>query len=114
MTDSCGTPAYIAPEVINGTGYQGFYSDIWSAGVVLYAMIYGAVPFKAQEIDDLYDNIRAAKFTLKPDSSIEVWNLITWMLERIPSDRIKIHEILTHPWMKDVEHDLDLLNDSEK
>jgi len=57
MTDSCGTPAYIAPEVINSNGYQGFSSDIWSAGVVLYAMIYGAVPFKAQEIDDLYDNI---------------------------------------------------------
>lgn len=47
MTDSCGTPAYIAPEVINSNGYQGFASDIWSAGVVLYAMIYGAVPFKA-------------------------------------------------------------------
>jgi len=47
MTDSCGTPAYIAPEVITGNGYSGFSSDIWSAGVVLFAMVYGAVPFKA-------------------------------------------------------------------
>lgn len=40
-------------------------------------MIYGAVPFKASEIDDLYDNICQAKFTLKPDSSLEVRNLIS-------------------------------------
>jgi 5'-AMP-activated protein kinase, catalytic alpha subunit len=45
--EQCGTPAYIAPELIRGDGYSGFKADMWSAGVCLYAMIVGSVPFKA-------------------------------------------------------------------
>jgi serine/threonine protein kinase len=55
MFEQCGTPAYIAPEVFESKekeskGYEGFQSDVWSAGVVLYAMLYGTVPFKASNI----------------------------------------------------------------
>lgn len=53
MMEQCGTPAYIAPEIFEGQGYQGYVSDIWSAGVVLYAMLYGTVPFKASNMSDL-------------------------------------------------------------
>ena len=53
QTEQCGTPAYIAPEVFRGKGYKGFQSDIWSAGVVLYAMLYGTVPFKATNMVEL-------------------------------------------------------------
>ena len=53
ITEQCGTPAYIAPEILNRTGYQGFAADIWSAGVVLYTMIYGVVPFKANNMAEL-------------------------------------------------------------
>lgn len=53
MNEQCGTPAYIAPEVFESNGYQGFASDIWSTGVVLYAMLYGAVPFKATNMSEL-------------------------------------------------------------
>jgi len=55
--EQCGTPAYIAPEVFRGKGYRGFQSDIWSAGVVLYAMLYGTVPFKATNMTELQKQI---------------------------------------------------------
>mmetsp|Transcript_83253 Transcript_83253/g.114936 ORF Transcript_83253/g.114936 Transcript_83253/m.114936 type:complete len:95 (+) Transcript_83253:353-637(+) len=47
LFEQCGTPAYIAPEIVREIGYKGFPTDIWSAGVCLYAIIYGNVPFKA-------------------------------------------------------------------
>jgi 5'-AMP-activated protein kinase, catalytic alpha subunit len=53
MTEQCGTPAYIAPEFLRDKGYTGFAADIWSAGVVLYAMLYGTVPFKANNMSEL-------------------------------------------------------------
>lgn len=46
MKEQCGTPAYIAPEILRNKGY-GLNVDLWSAGVVLFAMLYGTVPFKA-------------------------------------------------------------------
>ena len=45
MFEQCGTPAYIAPEILRNKGY-GLSVDLWSAGVVLFAMLYGSVPFK--------------------------------------------------------------------
>ena len=53
MTEQCGTPAYIAPEILADRGYEGFAVDIWSAGVVLYAMLYGVVPFRANNMSEL-------------------------------------------------------------
>ena len=53
MYDACGTPAYIAPEMLTGRGYKGVTVDIWSAGIVLYTMLFGNVPFKGQSIEEL-------------------------------------------------------------
>jgi serine/threonine protein kinase len=64
MTEQCGTPAYIAPEILKDEGYEGFAVDIWSAGVVLYAMLYGAVPFKANDLAELQRHIIASEYTL--------------------------------------------------
>lgn len=54
MYEQSGTPAYIAPEIIRDQGYTGFKADLWSAGVVLFAMLYGTVPFKANNMKDLH------------------------------------------------------------
>lgn len=53
MKEQCGTPAYIAPEVFENIGYENYASDVWSAGVVLYAMLYGTVPYKASNMTEL-------------------------------------------------------------
>lgn len=60
MTEQCGTPAYIAPEILKDEGYYGFAVDIWSAGVVLFAMLYGTVPFKANHMNELQKIIMSA------------------------------------------------------
>lgn len=62
MTEQCGTPAYIAPEILIDKGYEGFSVDIWSAGVVLYAMLYGTVPFKANNMSELQKIIIKASY----------------------------------------------------
>jgi len=54
MREHSGTPAYIAPEIIKDKGYKGFKADLWSAGVVLFALLYGTVPFKANNMKDLH------------------------------------------------------------
>ena len=85
MTEQCGTPAYIAPEILRDKGYTGFAVDIWSAGVVLYAMLYGTVPFKANNMSELQKLIIKAKYTLKEDGvSEEARNLLTGLLEKDP------------------------------
>lgn len=54
MYEQSGTPAYIAPEIIKNEGYRGFKADLWSAGVVLFALLFGTVPFKANNMKDLH------------------------------------------------------------
>lgn len=99
MTEQCGTPAYIAPEILRDQGYYGFSADIWSAGVVLYAMLYGTVPFKANTMNDLHRLILKAKYQLEDTASEEARDLIKKMLNRNPVERLTIPEILLHPWM---------------
>lgn len=90
MLEQCGTPAYIAPEIIRDKGYQGFKADIWSAGVVLYAMLYGTVPFKANNMQDLHKLILKAKYNLKDEISEEAKSLLRAMLELDIEKRITI------------------------
>ena len=90
MTEQCGTPAYIAPEILRDKGYEGYQVDVWSAGVVLYAMLYGTVPFKANNMSDLQKLIIKARYTLKDDISEEARELIGGLLERDPQKRLTI------------------------
>ena len=53
ILEQCGTPAYIAPEIMQEGGYSGFKSDIWGLGVLLYAMVTGTVPFRANNMKEL-------------------------------------------------------------
>jgi len=115
MTEQCGTPAYIAPEILRDKGYEGFEVDIWSAGVALYAMLYGTVPFKANNMRDLHKMIMKGQYTLKEDTSREVRDLLRRMLEIDPRKRITIPEILAHEWMQNINsHEIEMFTDVEK
>lgn len=110
ITEQCGTPAYIAPEIISDKGYQGFDADIWSLGVLLYAMVCGTVPFKAQSMRELHEVILKGHWDF-PDHvfsqlSVEVKDLISQMLILDPYKRITIPEILSHPWVTDIGFDV--------
>ena len=64
--------------------------DLWSAGVVLFAMLYGTVPFKANNMEELHKLIIKGKYTLKDDISIEARNLLRGLLEVNPEKRLTI------------------------
>ena len=110
MREQCGTPAYIAPEILrNKKGYT-FSVDLWSAGVVLYAMLYGTVPFKAASMDELHSLILRGIYTLKDDISQEARDMLRGLLEINPHKRFNYDQINGHPWLADLDPTLQLFN----
>ena len=103
MFEQCGTPAYIAPEILINKGYEGFGVDIWSAGVVLYAMLSGTVPFKGNNLKELHNLIINGDYKEVKGISREAEDLIKRILEVDPNKRIKTEEILNHPWLKNLD-----------
>lgn len=102
INEQCGTPAYIAPEIIRKKGYKGFSADIWSLGVLLYAMVMGAMPFKANDIEGLHQKIKDRDCDMSDEkASKEVKDLIERMLCLDPDQRITLDGIINHPWLKD-------------
>ena len=69
IQEQCGTPAYLAPEIIIDKGYEGFFVDVWSLGVLLFAMLCGTVPFKASNLEDLHKLILKGEFTFPNELS---------------------------------------------
>lgn len=102
IQEQCGTPAYLAPEIIADEGYENFYVDIWSLGVLLYAVLQGTVPFKASNLSDLHKLILQGNFQYPVPISNEAKDLILKMLVLVPENRISIPEMLSHPWLKGI------------
>ena len=105
IQEQCGTPAYLAPEIIIDKGYEGFFVDIWSLGVLLYAMLCGTVPFKAQNLEDLHKLILKGEFTFPLELSPEAQAVIRGMIKLNPRDRLTIPQILGHGWLKETNED---------
>ena len=102
LTDSCGTPAFVAPEILKDTPYNPYMTDIWSSGVVLYAMITGFFPFRGINETDLHRNILSGAFPKLKDVSPELKDLLNKILEVNPNKRISVDDILNHPWLSDI------------
>ncbi|KAJ1514667.1 Protein kinase [Coelomomyces lativittatus] len=96
----CGSPFYAAPEMIKGIRYSGPDSDIWSLGVILYAMLCGKLPFDAQDLRKLYEKIAVGVFKCPSFLSADAVDLLHTMIRVDPQQRASIDQIKRHPWMQ--------------
>lgn len=97
---TCGTPAYVAPEVINRQGYDGAKADTWSCGVILYVLLAGYLPFQDSNLMEMYRKIGKSEFKFPNWFPSEVRKLLTRILDPNPSTRISIAKIRENPWFR--------------
>ncbi|KAK7381957.1 hypothetical protein VNO80_00543 [Phaseolus coccineus] len=100
LRTACGTPNYVAPEVLKDRGYVGSTSDIWSCGVILFVLMAGYLPFDEPSQMALYKKIGKAQFTCPSWFSSEAKKLLKRILDPNPLTRIKIPEIIEDEWFK--------------
>ncbi|KAF5725381.1 SNF1-related protein kinase catalytic subunit alpha KIN10-like isoform X1 [Tripterygium wilfordii] len=100
LKTSCGSPNYAAPEVISGKLYAGPEVDVWSCGVILYALLCGTLPFDDENIPNLFKKIKGGIYTLPSHLSPGARDLIPRMLVVDPMKRITIPDIRQHLWFQ--------------
>ncbi|CAE6089322.1 unnamed protein product [Arabidopsis arenosa] len=97
---TCGTPAYVAPEVINRKGYDGTKADIWSCGVVLFVLLAGYLPFHDSNLMEMYRKIGKAEFKCPSWFAPEVKRLLCKMFDPNHETRITIAKIKESSWFR--------------
>ena len=100
LNTSCGSPNYAAPEILEGKQYHGSDVDIWSCGIVLYAMLVGRTPFDDVDVPSILRNIKAGRFDMPSYLSAEAQDLLSSMLQVNPTHRITMDRIWRHPLVK--------------
>ena len=94
----CGSPCYAAPEMISGKNYSGLSVDIWSCGIILFAMICGYLPFDDTNNDVLYKKISSGDYKIPSFVSEKAKDLMKKILTTDPNKRVTIQQIKNHPW----------------
>lgn len=95
----CGSPAYAAPELITGNPYLGTEADVWSLGVLLYALLCGFLPFDDDNTAYLYRLIQRGKYEIPAWLSAGSVEILGQMLQTNPKRRVTIQQLLSHPWV---------------
>ena len=103
MKTACGTPGYVAPEVLQNKGYDSGAVDMWSTGVILYILLCGFPPFYEEELPALFDQILKGRYDFPSpwwdNISKEAKDLVRAMLTVDPKKRITAEAAMTHPWI---------------
>lgn len=96
----CGTPNYIAPEILEGKYGHSYEVDIWSLGVIVYTLLIGKPPFETSDVKTTYKRIRMNAYTFPEHIPIsqEAKALVTRILHSDPNSRPSLDEILAHPF----------------
>ena len=104
LSTQCGSPCYAAPEMIKGKKYSGILIDLWACGIILFAMLCGYLPFDDKDNNILFRKILQCKVEFPDEKetllSKEAKNLILRILTPEPSKRIKLEEVLAHPFLE--------------
>ncbi|THU74137.1 hypothetical protein C4D60_Mb04t30170 [Musa balbisiana] len=97
---TCGTPNYVAPEVVKDKGYDGAKADLWSCGVILFVLMAGYLPFEDSNLVSLYKKIFKADFSCPSWISASAKKLIQRILDPNPQTRITIPQVIENEWFK--------------
>ncbi|ERF74729.1 hypothetical protein EPUS_04898 [Endocarpon pusillum Z07020] len=103
LNTSCGSPHYAAPEIIHGKRYRGDKADIWSVGIILYAMLNGFLPFDGGDLAATLRLVKKGEYHLSDALSEEAADLIQRILQKRPDDRISMNAIWAHPLIRKYE-----------
>ncbi|XP_075423002.1 serine/threonine-protein kinase BRSK2 isoform X8 [Ascaphus truei] len=98
LETSCGSPHYACPEVIRGEKYDGRKADIWSCGVILFALLVGALPFDDDNLRQLLEKVKRGVFHMPHFIPPECQNLLCGMIEVEPMKRLALEDIQKHNW----------------
>ncbi|KAL3117888.1 hypothetical protein niasHT_000038 [Heterodera trifolii] len=98
MTDGC--PNYAAPEVICGKLYAGPEVDVWSCGVILYALLCGTLPFDDEHVPTLFRKIKSGIFPIPDYLEKGVVNMLLHMLQTDPMKRATIKDVIAYEWFR--------------
>ncbi|TEA25636.1 hypothetical protein DBR06_SOUSAS2510051 [Sousa chinensis] len=100
----CGSPPYAAPELFRDEHYVGVYVDIWALGVLLYFMVTGTMPFRAETVAKLKKSILEGTYSEPPHVSEPCLRLIRGVLQQVPAERYGIDSIMNNEWMQGVPY----------
>lgn len=103
LNTSCGSPHYAAPEIIYGKRYRGDRADIWSCGIILYALLTGYLPFDGGDLPNTLRLVKKGEYFIPPELSDESADLIQRILQKRPEDRISMQSIFMHPLLRKYE-----------
>lgn len=102
MYTACGTPAYVAPEVLEGKGYD-LKVDCWSLGVIIYVMLCGFPPFYDEDNEKMFELIKQGQYDFPSpfwdEISSSAKDLISKLLVTDPKKRLSAEEVLQHEWL---------------
>jgi 5'-AMP-activated protein kinase, catalytic alpha subunit len=103
LKTACGSPCYAAPEMIAGKRYQGLISDVWSCGIILYAMSCGYLPFEDPNTNKLYKKILNCDYLIPGFISSTCKDLTKKILNTDPVHRYTMKDIRSHEWFNQIK-----------